>query len=548
MKNFYKHFKKISLFCFLTLTFTLSSGFTEQEIEIRPINDYTSLLINHYDGYSMQMPSSSKITLNDSHYVTEIDFNNVNIKIFVDDLTTSYASYLNYSLKGIRQSQNEHIITYDGNTYLGSKVAHEISFYRSKLKTVNDDKNNYMILFIQLDNTKALTFMVKSSDAINKKMLLPMLASLNFDQSKIANFPTKVPSVYKLVNGELKGAQNLSDRTKKFYKDYFLSPDRAWGIFVDEFWINGKVGSIEREIDHNFSFMLLYHHLSSSNKYVTDAIDYCIRTEKYLELTLQYEVADGKNQIYGILNGEYDEFLTEMAQIVAQSEQPTIFRIANEMNGDWCAYSAYNTGLDADIYKMAYNHIYNIFEKEGANKNVLYVFNPNGKNFPDFKYNDESMYRPDYKKYQLVGLTLYNTGNYYKDEHFVDFDTLYKGLYNSVEQNYDKPMMITEFACAVAGGDKVAWTQNMFNSIKNYPKIKVAIWFHGVDKDADGNRARIYLIDEPRQTLNVFKNNIGSGSNNIYKGIAQNYSTIPSNDAHSSSSQNVYSSEFVFSK
>ena len=41
--------------------------------------------------------------------------------------------------------------------------------------------------------------------------------------------------------------------------------------------------------------------------------------------------------------------------------------------GDWCAYSAYNTGLDSDIYREFYNYIYKIFEEEGANSYILYV-------------------------------------------------------------------------------------------------------------------------------------------------------------------------------
>ena len=179
------------------------------------------------------------------------------------------------------------------------------------------------------------------------------------------------------------------------------------------------------------------------------------------------------------------------------------------MNGDWCCYSAYNTCLDADIYLELYNYFYKIFEEEGANKYLIYIFNPNGRSFPDFTYNHESLYRPDKDKYDIVGLTLYNTGTYYPDENWETFDELYKDLYDYVDKNYDRPMMITEFSSSITGGDKMAWTEDMFKSIANYPKIKLAIWFSGTDYDAFGNPARIYNIDEPKELLDVFKKYLG---------------------------------------
>ena len=487
------------------IVFILATGFTPNQIEVKPLNIYTNLLINHYDGYSMQIPSYAKISLIDSHYLTQVDFDTTNIKIFAQPLKTSYEGYLNYSLRGIRNTASEHIISYDGYIQLGGKYAHEISFTRRKLTALHGDKNHYMIVFSKINSNLALTFMVKSSEPIDKGRVLPMLSSIKFDQPKIRNVPEKVPASYKYSNGALQGAQELSQDTAEFYQRYFLGSDMSWGLFANGFWADNVVKDIENYIDREFKFMLLYHDLDSGLDQIYSALDYCIENDKYLELTLQTGMKDGKNEIYDVLCGSYDSYLKNMAKIIAQKKHPTIFRLANEMNGDWCTYSAYNTGLDSDIYKQFYKYVHDIFEKEGANKYILYVFNPNGKSFPDFRYNDESVYRPDSDKYQLIGLTLYNTGNYYPGERFIDFTSLYKDLYDKVEKNYDKPMMITEFACSTSGGDKVAWTRDMLSAMKYFPKIKVAIWFHGVDKDAYGNPARVYLIDEPRENLTQFR-------------------------------------------
>jgi hypothetical protein len=45
----------------------------------------------------------------------------------------------------------------------------------------------------------------------------------------------------------------------------------------------------------------------------------------------------------------------------------------------------------------------------------------------------------------------------------------------------------------------------MFEHIGSYPEIKIAIWWDGCDWDANGNVARPYFIDEPRELLQIFR-------------------------------------------
>ena len=65
-------------------------------------------------------------------------------------------------------------------------------------------------------------------------------------------------------------------------------------------------------------------------------------------------------------------------------------------------------------------------------------------------------------------------------------------------------MMITEFSCSAMGGNKAAWIADMFEEIKNYPDIKLAIWWDGCDYDKDGNIARSYFIDDSEEVLDAF--------------------------------------------
>lgn len=41
---------------------------------------------------------------------------------------------------------------------------------------------------------------------------------------------------------------------------------------------------------------------------------------------------------------------------------PVLFRLNNEMNGDWCIYSSYFTSNDTELYKAVWRYIYHIFQ------------------------------------------------------------------------------------------------------------------------------------------------------------------------------------------
>jgi hypothetical protein len=66
--------------------------------------------------------------------------------------------------------------------------------------------------------------------------------------------------------------------------------------------------------------------------------------------------------------------------------------------------------------------------------------------------------------------------------------------------------MITEFGSNDVGGDKINWVNNMFDTIHNYPRIKIAIWWNGIDWDKNGNPARTYRLDTNEELMNAFKN------------------------------------------
>jgi len=180
------------------------------------------------------------------------------------------------------------------------------------------------------------------------------------------------------------------------------------------------------------------------------------------------------------------------------------FRLGNEMNGDWCPYSGYNTSRDPELFQDFYRYVYQVFADAGVD-NMIWIWNPNGKSFPDFEWNDEVMYYPGDDYVDVVGLTAYNTGTYYQDENWTSFAALYDPIYARSTALYRQPLMITEFASSSVGGDKNQWIRDMFAEIASYPDVKVAVWWNGCDWDSNGNVARPYFIDETPQIVQTFK-------------------------------------------
>ena len=121
----------------------------------------------------------------------------------------------------------------------------------------------------------------------------------------------------------------------------------------------------------------------------------------------------------------------------------------------------------------------------------------------------------------MFGITGYNTGDYYNElygEVWRDFEDIYDQIYETYEPNFSEfPWMITEFASASAGGDKVKWINDMFAVFPKYPEIKIAVWFNSQDYDPrepfETVVSRQYRLDETQETIDAFKKGVKAYSN-----------------------------------
>lgn len=352
------------------------------------------------------------------------------------------------------------------------------------------------------------------------------------------NFKTSQPEIYQKIIQEALNSFTVTNASPKsfavkfkpdisglnsealeFYNKIKSTDKVQWGIFYPaNLKPFEKFKEIEQKINYKFPVML--HYIYLGHEFPAAVLQQAYENGKTVELTMQTmwsilpnDTADNKNRmhstVYDVIDGEYDEYLRDFAKQLKDFGHPVLFRLNNEMNGTWTVYSGIATMADPDIFIEAWRHIYNIFKEQGAD-NAIWIFNPNDRDYPPMNWNNQVSFYPGDGYVHLIGITGYNTGNYFEaktGEKWRGFKEIYGEIYNKFSVMYsDYPWIITEFASSSVGGDKKAWIKEMFDSIHNYPNIKIAVWWSYFDQDpATKQSARKYWLDEKEKYLNEFK-------------------------------------------
>ena len=279
-----------------------------------------------------------------------------------------------------------------------------------------------------------------------------------------------------------------------------------WGIFEPSAPRSlVTVNNLEAQLDTNFPLILRYANFTDSPRQLQADLEHARSQKRIVELTLQTnEGNELESSIYSVLNGFYDAELRALARIVREQGDPLLFRLNNEMNGDWCNYSALYFGMETQLYRDTWNWIYQIFQDEGAD-NARWIFNPNERSFPQYRWNHMLAYLPDLDQIDAVGLTGYNTGTYYPAETWRSFAEIFDPIYEEYDRVFAYPLLITEFSSSSIGGDKETWIKEMFNQLPNYPRIEALIWWNSADYAYGGTLARPYYIDETPGVMRAFK-------------------------------------------
>lgn len=316
--------------------------------------------------------------------------------------------------------------------------------------------------------------------------------------------------------------KNWNDETKALWKKINSKDEFMWGIFVDGAYDKERnhkwLKDLEQKVDYEFDFAL--HYVNLSWGFPVESMQKFYDDNKITELTLQVSNFNnddlfGKNINFNMYDGLLDEQIREFARGAKEFGHPFLFRLNNEMNSDWVNYSGVAALSDPEIFISNWRRIYDIFEEEGVD-NAIWIFNPNAEDCPPAHWNSYISYFPGDEYVHMIGMTGYNTGEYYKElyhEKWRTFDEIYKEPYEKYMNVFSKfPFVITEFASSSVGGDKSGWIRDMFESIKKYDNIKMALWWSSADYDMRPETykhvARPYFLDETDETTKAFREGV----------------------------------------
>ena len=472
--------------------------------------------VNNVGGYRVNALGLELVDMGDATYRATLADDSTRLEIFTqaldvgdgsaESVQAAIDSYLNYSNR-FKESEDDCTVISDETLQNDDeRTVYRLIWDRPALQHVEQDRRHYAIVEF-IEDARIYSFFLSSTDAIDT-------ADLDTIVESFETFGPKVEA--KDYPRTSRSRDDLNAETQAFY-DATFGDDAGftWGIYeprIDEDDIT-ELENLQNELDYHFDIALHYSNIRNPYKEgsIYDTLNMLWENGTVTELTMQTQLYDAfsrPSMVYEILNGDYDEYLHAYAADIARFGHPVLFRPFNEMNGDWCNYSAYWTSRDTSIYVDLYRYIYSIFEEEGANANTLWIWNPNERSFPNFAWNAIDNYYPGDEYVDIVGITGYNTGTYYEGETWRSFTEIYDPIMARMETQYFQPMMITEFSCSSTGGDKAAWIEDMFSAIQEHPRLKAAIWWDGCDRDSEGNIARSYFIDDSPKVLQVFKDHL----------------------------------------
>ncbi len=467
--------------------------------QVEYLNNGTARLNDYANGFSITFPADMYVDASISKVMVVIANADTKIEIYHDvfseqTITKNVSDYIGYSNRFLNNSTDHQKLS-DEYTTINGHRAHILSWERAALAKVNGDKNKYLSAEIIKSNNEVYTILLKTSS--DPKFFMPVINSFKTIDA------TATPRINTVFKKPLR--LNLTEDTKAFYEDYFSdNAPLKWGIYeysIANDW--NYLNNLEESLRGRFDFVLWYK--SMSTPFPRDIVESAYNNNKFVELTFHSEFNGQNNQsvMYDILNGKYDAYLNQYAQEIKAFGHPILFRLNNEMNGDWCNWSSFHFSKDTEIFKLVWRHIYEIFAANQVD-NALWVWNPNDRSFPDFQWNHSLAYFPGSDYVDIIGMTGYNTGTYFPGEPWREFTAIYDNLYQDYHSWFGYPFMITEFACNSVGGDKARWILDMRDGFDKYPMIKVAVWFNGIDYDANRNPARIYRLDETSATTKAF--------------------------------------------
>lgn len=436
-------------------------------------------LTSYPDGYSLQLPAGLSLDFSYASAFVRAFASDLDIKISrehspYEDLDMYFADYPNRFIgNATYRAANNIEVHEDTWVNIRGHRTRLISFTRHPAPGSTETQNSYVFAYMITEGREFYNFFFRTSSlAKNRPVIDEVLDS--FEKVDTRGVPVDRLDFKPVI-------PRWNQETVAYYQQLVSTREVLWGYFYP--WALTKdyspVAKVEERLEHEFSILLHYVYLGHA--FPAEGMQRAQERGQVVELTMQVAAGNNDNEPrqnanFEVLDGRLDDKIREFAQAAKAFGHPFLFRLNNEMNTDWSQYSGVLTLSDPDIYIKVWQRIYRIFQEEQVD-NAIWIFNPNDRSYPPTRWNSHISYYPGNEYVQVLGITGYNTGDYFQDvtgEHWRSFDEIYSEMAEQYRPVYGRfPWIIAEFASSSVGGDKEQWIRDMFRRLPDYPEIKI---------------------------------------------------------------------------
>ncbi len=217
-----------------------------------------------------------------------------------------------------------------------------------------------------------------------------------------------------------------------------------------------------------------------------------------------------------IIRGDFDAYLHQYAKDIVATGLPLAIRLDHEMNGIWYPWSETDgkgnsiNGNNVGDYANMWRHVHDVFQQEGANNLVIWVWAPNIVNNVPAAHKApgylQSLYPGD-GYVDWVGLSGYLRPPYKPDNNFT-FDYTFKPSLDELRGITKKPILLAEVGASETDGHKAAWITSFFQALGRPENDDIIgfSWFNlAVTSYVEGVRAtNDWRVDSRADSLSAF--------------------------------------------
>ena len=189
-----------------------------------------------------------------------------------------------------------------------------------------------------------------------------------------------------------------------------------------------------------------------------------------------------------IIAGNFDAYLHQYAKDIVTTGLPLAIRLDHEMNSTWYPWveddghgNSINGNSPGDYVKM-WQHVHDIFQAEGANQYVIWVWAPNRIDNLTASHKTlaylQSLYPGD-ADVDWLGMSGYLRQPFTTGQQFT-FDETFEATLTQLRSIAKKPIILAEVGATETDGHKPTWITNFFTGL-NADENKDIIGFSWFD-------------------------------------------------------------------